>query len=141
MTRAFTLIVLTTCLLLGGAGCGEQPGPPRVKVYPVTGKLTVNGKPIFGIPVVLHPTDQSGDGHPAPSAVTEANGSFKITTYVPGDGAPAGNYVLTTSKSSAGGPAVVQIVGAYSTQSRPLATVTVKEADNNVLDAIDLKGK
>ena len=32
---------------------------------------------------------------PFPKAVTDAQGQFELTSFQPGDGAPAGNYVVT----------------------------------------------
>ena len=50
--------------LFFSAGCG-QSAPPRATVYPVQGKVELNGKPTAGAVVTLHPkggTDAPGTG-------------------------------------------------------------------------------
>jgi len=48
----------------------------------------LDGQPLSGATVVLQ-SDQQG---PAASAITDADGKFRLTTYDPLDGAPAGEY-------------------------------------------------
>jgi hypothetical protein len=141
MTHKLLRTVLSIGLLQSTAGCGEKLGPPQMKVYPVSGKLTVNGKPIVGIQLVLIPTAGNGENQPVSKAATDAGGSFKVSTYSLGDGAPAGTYKLTTSRTNAGGPRVTQIVGLYSSPSHPVAQVTINETGDNALAPIDLKGQ
>jgi hypothetical protein len=69
------------------SSCG--PGGPTL--YPVTGKVLFEDKPADGALVVLHPPDPNG---PKPSGTAGADGTFKLTTYPHGDGAPAGEYVV-----------------------------------------------
>src|SRR5262245_38294847 len=81
------------CALAVGAlgGCGGA----RTTVYPVTGQVLVKGKPADGAFLVFHPT---GGGHkdtPRPYATADAGGTFRLTTYESGDGAPAGSYRVT----------------------------------------------
>jgi hypothetical protein len=76
------------------AGCAEAK-PERVPVFPTTGKITFQGQPIPGAFVTLHPKTPQGENVPNPRASVTQDGSFKVTTYDSGDGAPAGNYVLT----------------------------------------------
>jgi hypothetical protein len=87
--RLCSLLTLVATL----AGCGED-GDPRPEVFPVTGQLTVNGEPAAGARIVLHPAsgedfDQQGS---RPFAIVNQDGSFAVTTYEEGDGAPAGDY-------------------------------------------------
>jgi hypothetical protein len=72
-------------------GCGEA----RVPVYPVTGKLIFQGKPPVGARVVLHAANSSGIDEVVPSGAVQSDGTFTITVYEPGDGAPQGDYVAT----------------------------------------------
>ncbi|NJO24457.1 MAG: hypothetical protein HC868_18030, partial [Sphingomonadales bacterium] len=67
--------------------CGSS-GP---KLHPVSGKLLFDGKPIEGATLVFHPV---GGGDLKPSGTTKADGSFTLSTYPHGDGAPAGDYVV-----------------------------------------------
>lgn len=82
------------CLLAVSLGCG---GDDRVKLYPVTGIVTVKGQPAEGAQVVLFLADESlrGGGHPLPSGVTGPDGTFSLSSFKPNDGAPAGDYQVT----------------------------------------------
>jgi hypothetical protein len=80
-------------LLVGCAARDE-----RLKVYPVSGKVLVAGQPAAGAEVALHRQTPLKDalGRPiVPHARCAADGSFKLTSYVPDDGAPEGTFQLT----------------------------------------------
>ncbi len=82
---------------LGLVGCGRGTGE-SVKVYPVTGKVTVDGKPAPAADIVLHPVAVA---QPAvsvrPRARVDADGSFALTSFETKDGAPAGEYKVTVA--------------------------------------------
>ncbi|MGQ0636629.1 MAG: BON domain-containing protein [Planctomycetaceae bacterium] len=65
----------------------------RPWLFPVSGTASFKGKPAVGAMVVLHPDDSSLDIRP--KGFVKADGSYVITTYLPGDGAPRGDYRLT----------------------------------------------
>jgi hypothetical protein len=77
------------CCLLLSAGCGESE-----PLYPVTGKVLLDGKPAAHATVVFHPV-AAKPGAVRPRAKVEPDGSFKLTTYEANDGAPAGEYRVT----------------------------------------------
>src|SRR5437016_1941611 len=79
--------VAAACL----ASCARNPRKP---VFPVRGQVTVDGKPAAGATVFFYPVESDPDAI-APYGVTDANGSFTLTTYLTFDGAPAGEYVVT----------------------------------------------
>src|SRR5262245_61668020 len=82
---------------LACTGCGAKE-PQRLTVYPVSGKLTVNGRPAEKAEVTLRPlTDLNEPTKRSvlPFARVEADGAFKIGTYLADDGAPAGEYAVT----------------------------------------------
>jgi hypothetical protein len=85
------LLVATSTLGCGGADDG------RIAVYPVRGKVMVNGAPAEGAKVVLYGAtpELSGRGSVLPSGVTDANGEFRLRSYEPGDGTPAGEYQVS----------------------------------------------
>jgi hypothetical protein len=67
------------CLLIVCvAGCSSS-GPPAPKLYPVTGSLMVDGKPIPDTTVMLTPVDLSSKAQPAIGR-TDSEGKFKIST-------------------------------------------------------------
>jgi hypothetical protein len=67
------------------AGCGEGD-----KLYPVQGKLFVSGTPAGNASIFFHPRDKTQLR--IPIARTEADGSYRLMTMQPGDGAAAGEY-------------------------------------------------
>jgi hypothetical protein len=78
-------------VLASASGCGEA----RVPVYPVTGKVTFQGKPPIGAQVVLHSVSPAAANDVAPTGIVRSDGSFAISVYDDGDGAPQGEYVAT----------------------------------------------
>ncbi len=92
MRRILLLTLFAWGLLL--SGCKDDG---TRKTYPVTGTLTINGKPAeAGVLVYLHPQYPEQDRYPIhPKGETDANGAFQITTYRTNDGAPEGDYLIT----------------------------------------------
>ena len=81
--------IALAAMLLVSTACGDG----RIKTYPVTGKVLVDGQPIGGLRVVLYPIEGSEEfEQQRPIAYTEADGTFQMMTFKPGDGAPAGDY-------------------------------------------------
>jgi hypothetical protein len=60
----------------------------------VTGTVTHGGKPVAEAAVVFQPVA----GGPSPAGQTDASGKYSLTTFVGGDGAPAGEYKVGISK-------------------------------------------
>lgn len=84
--------IFTGLILVGAlAGC-SKPKAAWETVYPASGVLTFGGKPISGAQVTLFPTDPAVPESVRPTAVTEADGRFKLSTFAEGDGAPRGSY-------------------------------------------------
>lgn len=67
----------------------------RVKLYPVRGTVLFQDKPAEGATVVLVP--MGGDSALRPSGAVGPDGSFKLSTYPHGDGAPAGEYAAVVT--------------------------------------------
>lgn len=89
---------LSVCLLSAVlCSCGEKTDPNLKPTFPVTGKVTVDGAaPSSPIKIECH--DVKGMDKTDPSftkGMTEDGGVFSLSTYVTGDGAPEGDYVLT----------------------------------------------
>src|SRR5687768_12592962 len=87
------LSLVITILSLTTIGCGG--GESRVAVVPVSGKVTFQGTAPAGAQVVLHPVTRSEETSVAPSGTVREDGSFQISAYDQGDGAPPGEYVAT----------------------------------------------
>jgi hypothetical protein len=82
-----------TACLVGLLGCSEAQ-PDRVAVHPAAGVFTFKGQPAHGASLTLHPKAAAEDV-PAPRASVDKDGSFKLSTFNGGDGAPEGDYVVT----------------------------------------------
>ena len=83
-TRRVAIVpVLVGLLLL--AGC---PGPKKASVYSVTGKVTVEGKPLIGCVILFAPV---GTGSTASGAIGP-DGSYKLSTDGGRQGALPGKY-------------------------------------------------
>ncbi|MBR9804003.1 hypothetical protein GYB59_20955 [bacterium] len=89
-------LLLQGCLvacLIGLSGCGSDW---QASTYPARGIVSINGLPPAGAIIQLHPTGDSVDVRKSvPWALVEEDGTYTLTTYEPGDGAPAGEYAVT----------------------------------------------
>lgn len=91
-SAAGAVLALTCCLFL--AGCGDDKGWP--KCYPVSGQVMIDGKPAVRATVTFHPLAPQPDGKSfRASTFTDEKGTFRLTTFTAGDGAPAGDYTVT----------------------------------------------
>ncbi len=82
-------------------GCGGDEGLER---FPVQGVVTVNGVPAERVIVLLHHADESTPGnYRYPTAVTAADGTFRISSIGEADGAVKGRYAVTFSWLSSTG--------------------------------------
>jgi hypothetical protein len=86
------------CLLLAAAALLPASCSRRVDrkpVFPVTGKLVDGDKPAGKAVVFFHPLGNSGAAVLRPVGRVAADGSFRVSTYMANDGAPAGEYAVT----------------------------------------------
>lgn len=83
--------------LLGAAlpaGCGGGSGPA---VVPVSGKVLVDGKPAAKARLAFKPLGDRDPSAPPTIAITEDDGTFRPTTILSHDGAPAGDYAVSVT--------------------------------------------
>jgi hypothetical protein len=78
-------------LMLFAVGCAGKDQPVKV-----TGKVTLDGRPVEGATVTFIP--EKGNGRPA-IAWTTAEGTFDLTTFRGNDGALRGTYKILVSKT------------------------------------------
>src|SRR5690349_11340182 len=84
-----TALILVVLL----AGCGKKPG--WLDTYKVKGVVHVDGKPSPKVFISLHPK-KVNDARPYVCfGETDENGEFVLSTFVTGDGVPAGEYDVT----------------------------------------------
>lgn len=128
------------CVLLGMvAGCGGKQ-IERKPVYPVSGKVTFQGKPATGAFVSLQPADDPNlDNWPTgfPRGTASGDGTFTLSTYEAGDGAPAGRYNVIIewredppAGSETQGPD--RLKGRFSIGKSKLPPVQIKEGPNTI---------
>lgn len=80
-------------LLVAALGC-DAPEPIGPAAQSVQGSVVYQGKPASGFRVTFYPQFDIGPRQFAPSAMTDAEGNFKLTSYQAEDGAPAGKYAV-----------------------------------------------
>ena len=80
-----------SCGVLLGLSCGKKHPP----VFEVRGQVLYEGKPVSCAFVALHPPTESPTGVVRPSATTDKDGWFVLSSYHAQDGAPAGDYAVT----------------------------------------------
>jgi hypothetical protein len=86
--------ILLLVMAVVAAAVSSCSGNKRKPVFPVRGQVLINGKPAAGATVFFYPVESDPEAL-APYGVTDAKGSFTLTTYLTYDGAPAGEYVVT----------------------------------------------
>jgi hypothetical protein len=87
-TRGVHLVALLSVVLIG---CGGK-GPRTVR-----GVITLEGAPVAGATVLFMPEGQDSS-RPA-SGFTSSDGTFRLTTYKPEDGALPGKYRVVIQKT------------------------------------------
>jgi hypothetical protein len=85
---------LTCSIFLTLLGCGAADDG-RKDVYPVSGKITLNGAPLAGASVAYAPQEQ---GNPTAIGKTDNEGVYNLTTYEALDGAAPGKYAVVVTK-------------------------------------------
>lgn len=128
-------------MLVFFAGCGES----QLDVNPVSGKVTYNGQAPVGAKIVLHALNPSEEGSVAPIGTVSSDGSFEISAYEKGDGAPPGDYVATIQwykfVPEDGGPGPNVIPKEYSSPKTSPIKVTVSADGPTNLEPIAISDK
>jgi len=89
--------LLFSCIVV--SGCMENSSfKPIVPVFPASGKILYQGKPLAGIILIFHPADVNQKIKS--QATTGEDGKFVATTFKTADGAPEGDYTITLTVSS-----------------------------------------
>jgi hypothetical protein len=131
--------ILLTCL----SGC--VGGQSKTAVFPVSGKVLVDGQPAARAEVTFHKIGQSEGDHSRPFAITEADGSFRLSTFMSNDGAPTGQYTVliawpsyTKNQLGEEEPGADRLGRRYCNLKQPLLKAMVSDTDN-VLAPFELK--
>ena len=142
VTRNAGNILRMFILAVSMAGCGQQNG---VAVYPVRGSVQHAGKPAVGAKVVLYAIDRQDANIPFPKGTVQEDGTFQLTSYRDGDGAPVGDYNVTIEWLEPMPPGVNRetfapadrLRGEYATPDRSRLKATITKGDN-ILPPFDL---
>ena len=136
-TRLFRSV--GACAVAAVAVVLSSCGDGRVTVYPVQGQVVdEKGKPAAGALVMFHPVSPPGGNVEAVAGTADANGVYRLTTYTAGDGAPAGQYVVTVcwyepKKSPFGPPPKDLLCGKYaSREASPFKFAVEAKSDNEM---------
>jgi hypothetical protein len=99
MKEFAALVCLGSIVALSGGCSSGSNDDGRVKVYPVSGMVKVDGQPAAGARVVFYGAtpELTGPGTVSPAAETDESGVFHLRSYEPEDGAPAGKFNVTVS--------------------------------------------
>ena len=143
LLRLACVVGALVTLTLPGCSSGEREYM-TVPLAKVTGKVLDNGEPVVRAKVAFHPVLPSTDPPLIPSAMTDEQGQFQLTTYVQSDGAPPGEYRVTLSCPVLPSPKAAGIQlpvdkykGRFSNPEKSKWTVTVNEGENS-LDPFDV---
>ena len=85
---------LNALIVLLAIGCGSDSGPPPVPLYPVSGVVTFNGRPVAEADVTFFNAEQNRSAF----GRTDDEGKYSLTTFTVKDGAVAGNHAVTIAK-------------------------------------------
>jgi len=147
MFRRRMWILLAVAGLTGNWSCGgKKTDANRLPVYPVKGTITYQSKPVQDAHITFNPVGQGKGAF----GRTDKDGHYRLRTYEEGDGAVAGEYIVTVMKvvdqnasqqpvtdtmAPQPRPRLVSMVpGNYSRVERSTLRATVKPVSNNSLD-------
>jgi hypothetical protein len=123
---SFTLVWLSTFVILLSAGCSSS------KIAPVSGRITLDGKPLPGVHVGFQPIAKPGEMNPGGGsyAITDADGNFTLL-LVEGEqpGAVVGKHRVEITGRSEPPPANVD----YAKRPPPKVFVPAKYSRNSEL--------
>jgi len=97
MKTIIQLAIPCLMALLLITGCGPSSG----NIAPVSGRLTLDGKPMPGVEVVFSPKIKEGNSNPGPYSfgTTDADGNFELKTRYGDKGAVVGWHIVTMQYS------------------------------------------
>lgn len=107
-------------------------------LYPVSGKVLINGSPMEKVTIVFHRESENDFDRTQmkPTAETKEDGSFIMSTNFPGDGVAKGTYRVTFLKEQKGkgeedrAGTTDALGGKYLLKEKSKIIVTIKEGPN-----------
>jgi hypothetical protein len=147
LLRRYAPALLALAVALASTGCGDDPN--RQKTYKVRGHVVYKGQPASGALAIFHPKTDDSMKAVRPTATVREDGSFDLTTYKDGDGAPEGEYHVLVqwledrapvglSRPLKQGLAADFLKGRYNNRNKPQFSATVRP-EKNELAPLELK--
>lgn len=120
---AICVLGLIPFLLLG---CSNKDSW-MADTFETAGTVTINGQPAEHAIVMLHYKGDPPDKRKSvPFGRVDANGTFRLMTYQPNDGAPAGEYAVTVLwPSNPKSPTFDRLGSRYADPENPVLIVTI----------------
>ncbi len=131
--------MLALATTLACAGCGEDW---QADTYPAQGSITINGEPPVGALIQLHSTGEAKDKRDSlPWGLVQEDGTYTLSTYEMGDGAPTGEYAVTIRWSpNVNTPSLAdRLNNAYNNPDKSQWKVAITD-DDNELPPIEITG-
>ena len=132
-------IALLSCAAL--IGCGEKDW--HAETHPTRGRVIINGQPAAGAVVELHSTGEKKPDvrNSRPWGIVQQDGTFTLSTYESGDGAPPGEYAITVRwPPDVNQPSLEdRLGGAYTKPDQSKWRATITEGDNE-LPPVEITG-
>lgn len=121
-------------LLVACAACSNSSRPP---LYPAEGKLLVDAKPAAGAVVFLYGSDAGERKAARPHGTVGPDGTFRLSTFQPDDGAAPGTYrvaVFWTKPGDQGGDDGVSLLPMEfsNPDTSGIPPVIIEEGDNQL---------
>jgi hypothetical protein len=98
MRASSPTILLTVLVLIPCWGCGSNEKPYVASTFPVKGKVTYKGQPLTGGSITFESEENGRESH----GNIQPDGTFVLTTFKEGDGAPAGVHRVAVSGTGKG---------------------------------------
>src|SRR5262249_50056903 len=116
--------VLLAGTVVGGAGCGGK------KPVKVEGTVTLDGEPLAGVTVSFRPKgDETGR---SANGMTGSDGTFRLTTFMPNDGALPGEYTIVVIQDEIpAGPDVASVTPQDLKQMGQVYVDTMQQMEKN----------
>jgi hypothetical protein len=122
-------------------GC-SPPSENNIALYPVYGKLLVDGQPAVGATIKFVPVAQdtrndlaTTTGQRSAAAIVQEDGTFEASYYKSNDGAPPGKYklmILWLTLPESGGLPVDRLHGKYCDPKRSRYEIQVRKQENSL---------